>query len=84
MIELIYKRPVESANEGNLILKDFECKINLLRSSNEGSDLALILTDPETNEIIEETLTVQGLIPSIEGLKDYLLKLDYFYEKVLK
>lgn len=78
MIKVIYKRPVESPNDGNLILKDYECEVELIRSSVDGSDLKLKLTDGA--DVFEETLTVPGEIPSKDGLKDYLLKFNYFYE----
>ena len=81
MVKVIYKKPVPSTNEGNLVLKDFKCEVDLLRSSEEGSDLHLRLIDPDTDEILEETLTVPGLISNIDGLKDYLLTLNYFYEE---
>lgn len=81
MAELIYKRPVESTNEGNLIIKSFDCKAELLNTSVDGTLLHLILTDIDTSEVMEENLTLPRFVENIDGLKEYLLQFNYFYEK---
>jgi hypothetical protein len=80
MIQLIYTKPVESPNEGNLVLKRYKVHVELLRSSVEGSDIYLHLVDAESSETSEEILTIPGKVQSLDTLKEYLLDLPYFQE----
>lgn len=76
MIKLIYKKSI--LVDEVLVEKAYACEVDLIRSSEEGSDVKLTMFDVDSDSVIEEVLTVQGDIRTLDGLTTYLLGTPYF------